>query len=182
MGSAVRRVLLRAVGCIHTATRRTGFDLPDAGRWSCRGSDRGRGHPFNERGEVGSVGSLLLIFNSDPASQWKAAWKSKTFFACSNGYLIERGYEVIADVEASRSNKSADVNFDNHLISCWTGCKRGRSRFTVRAGSDAVRFLPGFRDPQCKIRACFGFAGPMQVPDRRAVWLDRKASNAETIS
>ena len=33
---------------------------------------------------------------------------------------------------------------DNPLISRWTGCKRGRSGFTGRSGSDAVGFRPDF--------------------------------------
>ncbi len=33
---------------------------------------------------------------------------------------------------------------DNPLISCWAGCKRGRSGFTGRSGSDAAGFGPDF--------------------------------------
>ena len=39
---------------------------------------------------------------------------------------------------------------DNPLISRWTSCKRGRSGFTGRSGSDAAGFGPDFRIPNAR--------------------------------
>ena len=44
-----------------------------------------------------------------PASQWTAARKGPAFFAYSDNYLIDTDHGIIVDVDASRSNKSAEV-------------------------------------------------------------------------
>ena len=41
---------------------------------------------------------------------------------------------------------------DNPLISRWTGCKRGRSGFTGRSGSDAAGFGPDFGISNARFR------------------------------
>ncbi len=46
---------------------------------------------------------------ADPASQWTAARKGPAFFAYSDNYLIDTDHDVIVDVDASRSNKTAEV-------------------------------------------------------------------------
>ena len=40
--------------------------------------------------------------------------------------------------------------YDNHLIPRWTGCKRGRSRFTGQSVSDEVGFCPTFGIPNAR--------------------------------
>ncbi len=47
--------------------------------------------------------------HADPASQWTAARKGPAFFAYSTNYLIDTDRSVIVDVDASRSNKTAEV-------------------------------------------------------------------------
>jgi transposase len=47
--------------------------------------------------------------HADPASQWTAARKGPAFFAYSDNYLIDTDHGIIMDVDASRSNKTAEV-------------------------------------------------------------------------
>ena len=47
--------------------------------------------------------------HADPASQWTAARKGPAFFAYSDTYLIDTDHGIIMDVDASRSNKTAEV-------------------------------------------------------------------------
>ena len=47
--------------------------------------------------------------HADPASQWTAARKGPAFFAYSDNYLIDTDHGIIVDVDASRSNKTAEV-------------------------------------------------------------------------
>jgi len=47
--------------------------------------------------------------HSDPASQWTAARKGPAFFAYLTNYLIDTDHAVIVDVEATRSNRQAEV-------------------------------------------------------------------------
>ncbi len=47
--------------------------------------------------------------HADPASQWTAARKGLAFFAYSDNYLIDTDHGIIVDVDASRSNKTAEV-------------------------------------------------------------------------
>ena len=48
--------------------------------------------------------------HADPASQWTAARKGPAFFAYSDNYLIDTDHGIIMDVDASRSNKTAEVS------------------------------------------------------------------------
>ncbi len=54
--------------------------------------------------------------HADPASQWTAARKGPAFFAYSDNYLIDTDHGVIVDVDASRSNKSAEVGAMRKMI------------------------------------------------------------------
>lgn len=54
--------------------------------------------------------------HADPASQWTAARKGPAFFAYSNNYLIDTDHGIIVDVDASRSNKSAEVGAMRKMI------------------------------------------------------------------
>ncbi len=54
--------------------------------------------------------------HADPASQWTAARKGPAFFAYSDNYLIDTDHGVIVDVDASRSNKSAEVGTMRKMI------------------------------------------------------------------
>ncbi len=45
----------------------------------------------------------------DPASHWTAARKGPAFFAYSTNYLIDTDHSIIVDVDASRSNRTAEV-------------------------------------------------------------------------
>lgn len=47
--------------------------------------------------------------HADPASQWIAARKGPAFFANSTNYLIDTDHSVIVDVDACRTNKTAEV-------------------------------------------------------------------------
>ena len=47
--------------------------------------------------------------HADPGSQWTAARKGPAFFAYSDNYLIDTDHGIIMDVDASRSNKTAEV-------------------------------------------------------------------------
>lgn len=47
--------------------------------------------------------------HADPAGQWTAARKGPAFFAYSTNYLIDTDHSVIMDVDASRTNKTAEV-------------------------------------------------------------------------
>jgi hypothetical protein len=47
--------------------------------------------------------------HADPASQWTAARKGPAFFAHSTSYLIDTDHSIIVDVDASRSNRTAEV-------------------------------------------------------------------------
>lgn len=46
---------------------------------------------------------------ADPASQWTAARNGPAFVACSDKYLIDTDHGITMDVDASRSNKTAEV-------------------------------------------------------------------------
>ena len=54
--------------------------------------------------------------HADPASQWTAARKGPAFFAYSDNYLIDTDHGIIVDVDASRSNKSAEVGAMRKMI------------------------------------------------------------------
>ncbi len=54
--------------------------------------------------------------HADPASQWTAARKGPAFFAYSDNYLIDTDHGIIVDVEATRSNKSAEVGALRRMI------------------------------------------------------------------
>ena len=57
-----------------------------------------------------------FIAHSDPASQWTAARKGPAFFAYSDNYLIDTDHGIIVDVDASRSNKTAEVGAMRKMI------------------------------------------------------------------
>ena len=54
--------------------------------------------------------------HADPASQWTAARKGPAFFAYSDNYLIDTDHGVIVDVDASRSNKTAELGAMRKMI------------------------------------------------------------------
>ena len=54
--------------------------------------------------------------HADPASQWTAARKGPAFFAYSTNYLIDTDHSVIVDVDASRTNKTAEVRAMRKMI------------------------------------------------------------------
>ena len=52
----------------------------------------------------------------DPASQWTTARKGPAFLAYSTKYLIDTDHSVIVDVDASRSNRTAEVGAMRKMI------------------------------------------------------------------
>ena len=54
--------------------------------------------------------------HADPACQWTAARKGPTFFAYSTNYLIDTDHSIIVDVDASRSNRTAEVGAMRKMI------------------------------------------------------------------
>jgi len=54
--------------------------------------------------------------HADPASQWTAARKGPAFFAYSTNYLIDTDHAIIVDVDASRSNKTAEIGAMRKMI------------------------------------------------------------------
>ena len=64
--------------------------------------------------------------HADPASQWTAARKGPAFFAYSTNYLIDTDHSIILDVDASRSNKTAEVGAMRKMID------RTEKRFGVK--------------------------------------------------
>jgi len=54
--------------------------------------------------------------HADPASQWTAARKGPAFFAYSTNYLIDTDHSIIVDVDASRSNRTAQVGAMRKMI------------------------------------------------------------------
>ena len=54
--------------------------------------------------------------HADPASQWTAARKGPGFFAYSTNYLIDTDHSIIVDVDASRSNRTAEVGAMRKMI------------------------------------------------------------------
>ena len=54
--------------------------------------------------------------HADLASQWTAARKGPAFFAYSDNYLIDTDHGIILDVDASRSNKTAEVGAMRRMI------------------------------------------------------------------
>ena len=54
--------------------------------------------------------------HADPASQWTAARKGPAFFAYSTNYLIDTDHSIIVDVDASRSNRTAEVGAMRKMI------------------------------------------------------------------
>jgi IS5 family transposase len=64
--------------------------------------------------------------HADPASQWTAARKGPAFFAYSDNYLIDTDHGIIMDVDASRSNKTAEVGAMRKMID------RTQERFGVK--------------------------------------------------
>jgi hypothetical protein len=64
--------------------------------------------------------------HADPASQWTAARKGPAFFAYSTNYLIDTDHSIIMDVDASRSNKTAEVGAMRKMID------RTEERFGVK--------------------------------------------------
>jgi transposase len=50
-----------------------------------------------------------FVSPSDPAAQWTGALKGPAFFAYADNYLIDVGFGVIVDVEASRAVRQAEV-------------------------------------------------------------------------
>ena len=57
-----------------------------------------------------------FVSPSDPAAQWTGAHKGPAFFAYSDNYLIDVKFGVIADVEASRSIRQAEVGAARTMI------------------------------------------------------------------
>lgn len=64
--------------------------------------------------------------HADPASQWTAARKGPAFFAYSDNYLIDTDHGIIVDVDASRSNKTAEVGAMRKMLD------RTEERFGVK--------------------------------------------------
>lgn len=54
--------------------------------------------------------------HADPASQWTAARKGPASFAYSTNYLIDTDHSIIVDVDASRSNRTAEVRAMRKMI------------------------------------------------------------------
>ena len=61
--------------------------------------------------------------HADPASQWTAARKGPAFFAYSDNYLIDTDHGIIVDVDASRSNKTAEVGAMGKMLDRTVGIK-----------------------------------------------------------
>ena len=59
-------------------------------------------------------------------SQWTAARKGPAFFAYSDNYLIDTDHGIIMDVDASRSNKTAEVGAMRKMLD------RTEERFGVK--------------------------------------------------
>jgi hypothetical protein len=55
-----------------------------------------------------------FVSPSDPAAQWTGAMRGPAFFAYANNYLVDVKFGVIADVEASRAIRQAEVAAANH--------------------------------------------------------------------
>jgi hypothetical protein len=54
--------------------------------------------------------------HADLASQWTAVRKGPAFFAYSTNYLIDTDHSIIVDVDASRSNRTAEVGAMRKMI------------------------------------------------------------------
>jgi hypothetical protein len=67
-----------------------------------------------------------FISRSDPAAQWTGAHKGHAFFAYANNYLIDTDHGVIADVEATRAIRQAEVG------AAWTMLERTETRFGMK--------------------------------------------------
>ena len=67
-----------------------------------------------------------FVSPSDPAAQWTGAHKGPAFFAYSDNYLIDVKFGVIADVEASRAIRQAEVGAARTMI------KRTEDRFGLK--------------------------------------------------
>ena len=78
--------------------------------------------------------------HADPASQWTAARKGPAFFAHSDNYLIDTDHGVIVDVDASRSNKTAEVG------AMRKGIDRTKERFGLKPGWVAADTAYGTSD------------------------------------
>jgi hypothetical protein len=53
---------------------------------------------------------------TDPAAQWTGPNKGPAFFAYSDNYLIDVGFGVIVDAEASRAIRQAEVGAAKTMI------------------------------------------------------------------
>lgn len=54
--------------------------------------------------------------HADPVSPWTAARKGPAFFAYSTNYLIDTDHSIIVDVDASRSNRTAEVSAMREML------------------------------------------------------------------
>ncbi len=54
--------------------------------------------------------------HANPASQWAAARKGPAFFAYSTNNLIDTDHSIIVDVDASRSNRTAEAGAMRKMI------------------------------------------------------------------
>lgn len=68
--------------------------------------------------------------HADPASLWTVARKGSAFFAYSDNYLIDTDHGIIVDVDASRSNKTAEVGAMRKMLD------RTEERFRVKPRLD----------------------------------------------
>ncbi|PUB12370.1 hypothetical protein DFP92_1109 [Yoonia sediminilitoris] len=78
--------------------------------------------------------------HADPASQRTAARKGPAFFAYSDNYLIDTEHGIIMDVDASRSNKTAEVGAMRMMLD------RTEDRFGVKPDWIAADIAYGSSD------------------------------------
>jgi len=78
--------------------------------------------------------------HADPASRWTAARKGRAFFAYSDNHLIDTDHGIIVDVDASRSNKSAEVGAMRKMID------RAQERFGLKPDRVAADTAYGASD------------------------------------
>ena len=80
----------------------------------------------NEAFGAATTAKPKFTAHADPASQWTAARKGPAFFAYSDNYLIDTDHGIIVDVDASRSNKTAEVGAMRKMID------RAQKRFGLK--------------------------------------------------
>ncbi|EBA18473.1 Transposase and inactivated derivative [Roseobacter sp. SK209-2-6] len=94
------------------------FDLSDPEDWVARETDPVGAPPVvreyldtldDEALGATTTAKPKLTAHADPASQWTAARKGPAFVACSDKYLIDTDHGITMVVDASRSNKTAEV-------------------------------------------------------------------------